>query len=147
MKVELSKKESLMLQRIIYSYLNNLSDDGTDDHKKIVGTIYNKIKFQLSNKQFNMEREQRIKELNEQIATKRSEMSNLQQELKKEMVADFFERFNLKEDQHFMYGDKECVGVFATDKDLFLRTNQVSKNGGKRAIPTIIYDYNIIKAI
>lgn len=93
-----------------------------------------------------MKREEKIQDLKDQIDAKRHEIEELGKQLKAEIEADFYERNNLHEGQHFIYDDKECVGVKCGD-DSLLRTFQVKKDGTISQRPTIIRNKETIKPI
>lgn len=92
-----------------------------------------------------MTRKERIKDLENQIYSKNKEISVLNEQLKSEKVADFYETHNLAEGQHFLYEGKECVGIeynYGTFK-----THRIKKDGGVSLQPTIIYYKDDIKPI
>ena len=144
MKIDLTKQETVLLQRVIYSYLNNFPVDGTDSHRRSVSILDAKIKNQIINQTQLMTREEKIKELRNQISQKRTEIAELEQQICTERVAAFKERHNMTDGQHFMYEGAECAG-FEASKDGFIRTHKVSKNGSIAKIPTIIYNESNVK--
>ena len=92
-----------------------------------------------------MTREEKIKELRNQISQKRAEIAELEMQLCTERVAAFKERHNMIDGQHFMYEGAECAGFEASVKDDFIRTHKVLKNGAIAKIPTIIYNESNVK--
>ncbi len=92
-----------------------------------------------------MTRKEKIKDLEKQIEEKQDEIRELRNHLKDELVADFHERHNLKEGQHFMYGNKECVGVRC--ESYYFKTNAIRKNGEISKNAIWIYDESKIKPI
>lgn len=94
-----------------------------------------------------MTRNERIEGLNARILEKEEEIKSLQNEVKKEVIADFHERHGLKEGQHFFFEGKECVGVdMAADASSLktfplTATREVSKKG------LIIYNEKSIKPV
>ena len=127
MKIDLTKQETVLLQRVIYSYLNNFPVDGTDSHRRSVSILDAKIKSQIINQTQLMTREEKINELKNQISQKRSEIAELEMQLCTERVAAFKERHNMIDGQHFMYGGAECAGFEATVKDEFYPHTQSLK--------------------
>ena len=146
MKIDLTKKETVLLQRVIYSYLNNFPVDGTDSHRRSVSILDAKIKSQIINQTQLMTREEKIKELRNQISQKRAEIAELEMQLCTERVAAFKERHNMIDGQHFMYEGAECAG-FEASKDGFIRTHKVLKSGAIAKIPTIIYNESNVKPL
>ena len=49
MKLTLTKQEVLLLQKLLYSYKENLPDDTTEKHSRFVGKLNKKIKRQVIN--------------------------------------------------------------------------------------------------
>ena len=145
MKIDLTKQETVLLQRVIYSYMNNFPVDGTDSHRRSVSILDAKIKSQIINQTQLMTREEKINELKDQISQKRLEIAELEQQICTERVTAFKERHNMIDGQHFMYEGAECAGFEATVKDDFIRTHKVSKNGSIAKIPTIIYNESNVK--
>lgn len=84
-----------------------------------------------------MTRQERIQELKNQIDAKRHEIIELQEQLDSEMVSDFHETNNLREGQHFIYDNKECVGVKCEDGVLKTFRRQKRRNRFQDA------DYNL----
>ena len=146
MKIDLTKQETVLLQRVIYSYLNNFPVDGTDSHRRSVSILDAKIKSQIINQTQLMTREEKIKELRNQISQKRTEIAELEQQICTERVAAFKERHNMIDGQHFMYEGAECAG-FEASKDGFIRTHKVLKSGSIAKIPTIIYNESNVKPL
>ena len=146
MKIDLTKQETVLLQRVIYSYLNNFPVDGTDSHRRSVSILDAKIKNQIINQTQLMTREEKIKELRNQISQKRAEIAELEMQLCTERVAAFKERHNMIDGQHFMYESAECAG-FEASKDGFIRTHKVLKSGAIAKIPTIIYNESNVKPL
>ena len=146
MKIDLTKQETVLLQRVIYSYMNNFPVDGTDSHRRSVSILDAKIKSQIINQTQLMTREEKIKELRNQISQKRTEIAELEMQLCTERVAAFKERHNMTDGQHFMYEGAECAG-FEASKDGFIRTHKVLKSGSIAKIPTIIYDESNVKPL
>ena len=146
MKIDLTKQETVLLQRVIYSYLNNFPVDGTDSHRRSVSILDAKIKSQIINQTQLMTREEKIKELRNQISQKRAEIAELEMQLCTERVAAFKERHNMIDGQHFMYEGAECAG-FEASKDGFIRTHKVLKSGAIAKIPTIIYNESNVKPL
>ena len=144
MKIDLTKQETVLLQRVIYSYMNNFPVDGTDSHRRSVSILDAKIKSQIINQTQLMTREEKIKELRNQISQKRTEIAELEQQICTERVAAFKERHNMTDGQHFMYEGAECAG-FEASKDGFIRTHKVLKSGSIAKIPTIIYNESNVK--
>ena len=144
MKIDLTKQETVLLQRVIYSYMNNFPVDGTDSHRRSVSILDAKIKSQIINQTQLMTREEKIKELRNQISQKRAEIAELEMQLCTERVAAFKERHNMIDGQHFMYEGAECAG-FEASKDGFIRTHKVLKSGAIAKIPTIIYNESNVK--
>ena len=144
MKIDLTKQETVLLQRVIYSYMNNFPVDGTDSHRRSVSILDAKIKSQIINQTQLMTREEKIKELRNQISQKRTEIAELEQQICTERVAAFKERHNMTDGQHFMYEGAECAG-FEASKDGFIRTHKVLKSGAIAKIPTIIYNESNVK--
>ena len=146
MKIDLTKQETVLLQRVIYSYLNNFPVDGTDSHRRSVSILDAKIKSQIINQTQLMTREEKINELKDQISQKRLEIAELEQQICTERVTAFKERHNMIDGQHFMYGRTECTGIEVA-KDGFIRTHKVLKNGSIAKIPTIIYNESNVKSL
>ena len=146
MKIDLTKQETVLLQRVIYSYMNNFPVDGTDSHRRSVSILDAKIKNQIINQTQLMTREEKIKELRNQISQKRTEIAELEQQICTERVAAFKERHNMTDGQHFMYEGAECAG-FEASKDGFIRTHKVLKSGSIAKIPTIIYNESNVKPL
>ena len=146
MKIDLTKQETVLLQRVIYSYLNNFPVDGTDSHRRSVSILDAKIKSQIINQTQLMTREEKINELKNRISQKRSEIAELEMQLCTERVAAFKERHNMIDGQHFMYEGAECAG-FEASKDGFIRTHKVLKSGAIAKIPTIIYNESNVKPL
>ena len=144
MKIDLTKQETVLLQRVIYSYLNNFPVDGTDSHRRSVSILDAKIKCQIINQTQLMTREEKIKELRNQISQKRTEIAELEQQICTERATAFKERHNMIDGQHFMYEGAECAG-FEASKDGFIRTHKVLKSGAIAKIPTIIYNESNVK--
>ena len=144
MKIDLTKQETVLLQRVIYSYLNNFPVDGTDSHRRSVSILDAKIKSQIINQTQLMTREEKIKELRNQISQKRAEIAELEQQICTERATAFKERHNMIDGQHFMYEGAECAG-FEASKDGFIRTHKVLKSGAIAKIPTIIYNESNVK--
>ena len=144
MKIDLTKQETVLLQRVIYSYLNNFPVDGTDSHRRSVSILDAKIKSQIINQTQLMTREEKIKELRNQISQKKTEITELEQQICTERVTAFKERHNMIDGQHFMYEGAECAG-FEASKDGFIRTHKVLKSGAIAKIPTIIYNESNVK--
>ena len=144
MKIDLTKQETVLLQRVIYSYMNNFPVDGTDSHRRSVSILDAKIKCQIINQTQLMTREEKIYELKDQISQKRLEIAELEQQICTERVAAFKERHNMIDGQHFMYEGAECAG-FEASKDGFIRTHKVLKSGAIAKIPTIIYNESNVK--
>lgn len=48
MKLTLTKQEVLLLQKLLYSYKNNLPEDGTEKHQRFVGKLSKKIRRQVN---------------------------------------------------------------------------------------------------
>lgn len=92
-----------------------------------------------------MTRKEKIEDLRNQIDLKQQEITELKKQINSERVADFYERHNLKESQHFLYEGKECVGVECEDCTYGpFKTHRVKKDGSaslQRII--IIYEENI----
>lgn len=94
-----------------------------------------------------MTRKENIEQMKEQISVKQREIWDLQGQIGKEMIADFYERHGLKEGQHFFFEGKECVGVdMAADASSLktfplTATREVSKKG------LIIYNEKSIKPV
>ena len=103
MKIDLTKQETVLLQRVIYSYLNNFPIDGTDSHRRSVSILDAKIKSQIINQTQLMTREEKINELKDQISQKRTEITELEMQICTERVTAFKERHNMIDGQHFMY--------------------------------------------
>ena len=146
MKIDLTKQETVLLQRVIYSYMNNFPVDGTDSHRRSVSILDAKIKSQIINQTQLMTREEKIKELRNQISQKRTEIAELEQQICDGRVALFKVRHNLVDGQHFMYGGAECAGIEVA-KDGFIRTHKVLKSGTIAKIPTIIYNESNVKPL
>ena len=146
MKIDLTKQETVLLQRVIYSYMNNFPVDGTDSHRRSVSILDAKIKSQIINQTQLMTREEKIKELRNQISQKRTEIAELEQQICTERVTAFKERHNMIDGQHFMYEGAECAG-FEASKDGFIRTHKVLKSGAIAKIPTIIYNESNVKPL
>ena len=146
MKIDLTKQETVLLQRVIYSYLNNFPVDGTDSHRRSVSILDAKIKSQIINQTQLMTREEKIEELRNQISQKRAEIAELEMQLCTVRVAAFKERHNMIDGQHFMYEGAECAG-FEASKDGFIRTHKVLKSGAIAKIPTIIYNESNVKPL
>ena len=144
MKIDLTKQETVLLQRVIYSYMNNFPVDGTDSHRRSVSILDAKIKNQIINQTQLMTREEKIKELRNQISQKRTEIAELEQQICTERATAFKERHNMIDGQHFMYEGAECAG-FEASKDGFIRTHKVLKSGAIAKIPTIIYNESNVK--
>lgn len=49
MKLTLTKQEVILLQKLLYSYKENLSYGTTDKHERFVGKLNKKIKRQVIN--------------------------------------------------------------------------------------------------
>ncbi len=49
MKLTLTKQEVLLLQKLLYSYKENLPDGTTEKHGRFVGKLNKKIKRQVTN--------------------------------------------------------------------------------------------------
>lgn len=49
MKLTVTKQEVLLLQKLLYSYKNDLPEDGTEKHGRFVGKLCKKIKRQVIN--------------------------------------------------------------------------------------------------
>lgn len=49
MKLTLTKQETLLLQKLLYSYKENLPDGTTERHERFVGKLNKKIKRQIIN--------------------------------------------------------------------------------------------------
>lgn len=80
-----------------------------------------------------------------QIYSKRKEICVLNEQLKSEKVADFYERYDLSDGQHFLYEGKECVGV---EYDwCYYKTHHIKKDGCVSLKPTIIYSKDGIEPI
>lgn len=47
MKLTLTKAEVLLLQKLLYSYKNDLPEDGTEKHQRFVGKLNKKIRRQV----------------------------------------------------------------------------------------------------
>lgn len=47
MKLTLTKQEVLLLQKLLYSYKNDLPEDGTEKHQRFVGKLNKKIRRQV----------------------------------------------------------------------------------------------------
>lgn len=47
MKLTLIKQEVLLLQKLLYSYKNDLPEDGTEKHQRFVGKLNKKIRRQV----------------------------------------------------------------------------------------------------
>lgn len=92
-----------------------------------------------------MTRQEKIQTLKLQIEEKQEELDTLKAQLGFEMVANFNEMHGLNPGQHFMYGNKECVGV--ESNGFMLKTHAITKSGDVDKIATIIYDENNIKPL
>lgn len=49
MKLTLTKQEVLLLQKLLYSYKENMPDGTTEKHERFVGKLNKKIKRQIIN--------------------------------------------------------------------------------------------------
>lgn len=49
MKLTMTKQEVLLLQKLLFSYKENLPDGTTDKHERFVGKLNKKIKRQVIN--------------------------------------------------------------------------------------------------
>lgn len=49
MKLTLTKQEVLLIQSLLHIYKNELPDDGTEKHERLVGKLCKKIKRQIIN--------------------------------------------------------------------------------------------------
>ena len=49
MKLTLAKQEVLLLQKLLYSYKENMPDGTTEKHERFVGKLNKKIKRQIIN--------------------------------------------------------------------------------------------------
>ncbi len=96
-----------------------------------------------------MTRKERIKDLENQISSKREEIYELEDLIKSERVADFYERHNLSEGQHFLYKGAECVGVEVYGRSVysFLNTYPINKDGSVSKRTISIYCEKEIKPI
>lgn len=47
MKLILTKQEVFLLQKLLYSYKNDLPEDGTEKHQRFVGKLNKKIRRQV----------------------------------------------------------------------------------------------------
>lgn len=94
-----------------------------------------------------MTRKERIEELEARILEKKKEIASLQNEVKKEMIADFHERHGLKEGQHFFFEGKECVGVDMAAGSSFLKTFPLTASGEPSKRGLIIYNEKSIKPV
>jgi len=47
MKLTVTKQEVLLLQKLLYSYKNDLPEDGTEKHQRFVGKLNKKIRRQV----------------------------------------------------------------------------------------------------
>lgn len=94
-----------------------------------------------------MTRKEKIKDLENQICLKHKEISELGNQIISERIADFYERHNLAEGQHFLYKGKECVGVEIDSFYSLFRTHRINKNGKPSTALTCIYDEKEIKPI
>lgn len=95
-----------------------------------------------------MTRKENIEQMKEQISAKRREIWDLQDQIGKEMIADFYETHGLKEGQHFYYGDKKCAGVvMATTGSFFLKALPLTAKGEVSKKGLIIYSEESIKPI
>lgn len=54
MKLTLTKQETLLIQKLLYSYKVNLPDDTTDKHERFVGKLNKKIKRQIKEQNNNV---------------------------------------------------------------------------------------------
>lgn len=89
----------------------------------------------------------RIEELEARILEKKEEIESLQNEVKKEMIADFYERHGLKEGQHFFFEGKECVGVDMAVGSNLLKTFPLTASGEPSKRGLIIYNEKSIKPV
>lgn len=94
-----------------------------------------------------MTRKEKIKDLENQICLKQKEISELKNQIISERIADFYERHNLTEGQHFLYKGKECVGVEIDGLYSLFRTHRINKNGKPSSTLICIYDEKEIKPI
>lgn len=94
-----------------------------------------------------MTRKEKIEDLKNKIFSKRKEISELENIIKSERVADFYERHNLVEGQHFLYEGKECVGVEIDTYYSSFKTHRINKNGKTSIALTYIYNEEEIKPI
>lgn len=92
-----------------------------------------------------MKRQEKIQTLKLQIEEKQEELDTLKAQLGFEIVTNFNETHGLNSGQHFMYGNKECVGV--ESDGYVLKTHAITKSGDVAKIATIIYDENNIKPL
>lgn len=92
-----------------------------------------------------MTRKEAIESLRLQIEAKENEVNELVTQLAHEMEAAFYEAYNLSPDQHFMYGNKECVGV--ESDGYVLKTHAITKSGEPAKIATIIRYENEMKPL
>lgn len=94
-----------------------------------------------------MTRKEHIEQMKEQISVKQKEILDLQSQIGKEMIADFYETHGLKEGQHFYYGDKKCAGVVMAAGSFFLKALPITSKGEVSKKGLIIYGDKSIKPI
>lgn len=54
MKLTLTKAEVLLLQKLLYSYKNDLPEDGTEKHQRFVGKLNKKMKRKIKEQSNNV---------------------------------------------------------------------------------------------
>lgn len=92
-----------------------------------------------------MTRKEKIEDLKKQIFSKMEEISELKNQINSEKISDFYERHNFVEGQHFLYDEKECVGV---EYDGYsYKTHRVKKDGELSIMSVYIYNEDKIKPI
>ena len=50
MKLTLTKQEVLLLQKLLYSYKEDLTDESTEKHQRFVGKLQRQVIEQIKNK-------------------------------------------------------------------------------------------------
>lgn len=85
--------------------------------------------------------------MKDRIAEKQQAIGDLQLEIAKETIADFYETHDLKEGQHFSFDGKECVGVEMSADWECLKTFPITAKGDVSKKGLIIYGDKSIKPL
>lgn len=91
--------------------------------------------------------EDRIRELENKISLKRTELQELKSELASAKVDAFCKSKGMRKNQRFLYDGEECSSLFLKIDDWFFSAKKIKKDGTISNINVTIYNKDNIEPI